>query len=110
MKTLEEKIISMINKHSLRLFILGSGDREKAEMKLAKGIIKLVSEYDYEDINSREAWKDEVELRKCIPCKVCNVRPVWGSGFLVCPVCGKETGYNSPNGKAVREWNKMNKE
>lgn len=35
--------------------------------------------------------------------------PVWGSGFLHCPKCDRETGMNDSNGTSVREWNKAMK-
>ena len=46
---------------------------------------------------------------KVYPCKKCKKLPEWGAAFLFCPSGCYETGYNEPNGAAVREWNKVNK-
>jgi hypothetical protein len=52
---------------------------------------------------------DIKSLERCVPCIDCKVKPVWGSAFLVCPKCGKESPTNYTKGNAVRNWNRMNK-
>lgn len=42
-------------------------------------------------------------------CCDCNIPPEWGSGFLFCPQCKKESEMNKKKGQAVRNWNNINK-
>ena len=48
--------------------------------------------------------QDEKSLDRCVPCSKCNMQPVWGAAFLVCPKCGKESdmNYDERHGSAVR--------
>jgi len=43
------------------------------------------------------------------PCIDCGNYPDWGTGFLVCTGCNRETDMNIPRGASVRHWNKANK-
>jgi len=52
---------------------------------------------------------EKASIKRCVPCSECNVKPEWGAAFLFCPKCEKESVYNDPDGRAVRDWNKRNK-
>jgi hypothetical protein len=52
--------------------------------------------------------RDRQALARCVVCRVCGIKPVWGAAFLLCLRCGQESDYNWPNGTAVRHWNRVN--
>jgi hypothetical protein len=52
---------------------------------------------------------DLASIRRCLPCRTCGVKPVWGAAFLVCPSCKQESDLNQPSGYAVRSWNRQQK-
>jgi len=60
-------------------------------------------------IEQRRDKLDKASIRRCVPCRTCKCKPVWGAYFLLCPECGQETGYDDPVGNSVREWNRNNK-
>lgn len=86
--------------------------REKASIKdfKEKGY-EFVKVEVVEDFSGKwSKHKDAQSLKRCLPCKKCGIKPVWGAGFLVCEKCGEESEMNDKGGKAVRSWNKVNKE
>ncbi|MFA5186598.1 MAG: hypothetical protein WC551_09000 [Patescibacteria group bacterium] len=68
---------------------------------------KLLFARDHEAEGRKQ---DLAMIRRCLPCQTCEVKPVWGAAFLVCPVCGWESEYNFTPGAAVRSWNRQQKQ
>lgn len=92
------KINIKYNKKEILIRIV---DYSKKERVVIDNIVEDMLNFD-------DTKNDNLSLKRCVPCSNCNIKPVWGSGFLVCQVCGKESEYEKYSGCAVRSWNKMN--